>query len=230
MRTQYGVIGLGEFGKAVALTLSQLGGEVLAIDIDSHKVEEIKDHVISAVTLDVTDEKALKASGMGNVDVAVVAVGEHVEVSILVTALLKKIGVPKIISKAHSDLHADILKIVGAGSVIDPEVEMGKKLAREIIKPSLMARIPISTGHEIIEIETPELFFNKSLEELQLRPKYNLNLIAIKKRVREVNENGEIYCKYIPNRSPKASDKINEGDILVFLGEEEAIKNFLDKV
>lgn len=229
MPSQYAVIGLGVFGQTLVSTLSKLGADVLAIDIDPHKVDEVKDYAVNAISFDVTDEKALKESGVADVDVAVVAIGENIEVSVLVTALLKKMGIPRIISKATSSLHADILKHIGANEVIDPEREMGIKLAKEIIEPSLRARIPLSTGHEIIEVEAPSIFFNKTLEELQFRQNYDLSVIAIKKRVAEVDSEGEVFYKFVPNKTPKSKDKIEEGDILVLIGEGEKIKNFLDK-
>lgn len=227
---QYAVIGLGQFGKKVAETLTELGADVLVLDKNPSIIETMKDRVTSAVCVDVTDEKSLMETGISEVDAVVVALGEQVEASILVTAILKKLGVKRIISRAHSDLHAQVLKIIGAEQTIDPEEEMGRRLAREIFAPEVHARIMLSTGQEILEINAPKIFHGKTLQSLDFRAKYKLNCIAIKTRVPNVDRSGEVTYEYEVNKLPRAQDVINDGDILVLLGDEKMIREFLSLV
>jgi len=215
------VIGLGLFGRQLAKTLSQLGVEVLAVDRDPALVEGIKDAVTSAVVADLTDEQALVESGVLHADVVVVAIGEAIESSILVTALLKKHGVPRIVARSHSDLHAQVLTTVGAMRTVDPEDEMGRRLAEELYAPDVQARIRLSTGQEVIEFEVPQAFVGKTIQGLQFREKYLLNILAIKHRIAETSE-------YRVNPLPRASDVIEPGDVLVAIGESGAVRKFLD--
>ncbi len=216
------VIGLGAFGRQVARTLASLGVDVLAVDRDAALVESIKDQVTSAVCADLTDEKALLESGVLNAEVAVVAIGEAIEASILVTALLKKHGVRKVVARAHTDLHAQVLMTVGATRTVDPEAEMGERIAHEIYAPDVQTRIRLSTGQEVVEFEVPEPFVGQSVQALQFREKYLLNIIAIKHKALGEPEGYRI------NRLPRPTDVIGSGDVIVAIGEATSVRKFME--
>lgn len=220
------VIGLGLFGSSIAKTLAKKGVDVVVVDRDERLIEGIKNDIPSALCLDVTNEKAIIESGILDADLIVVAIGEDMESSILTTALLKKHGAKRIVARAISDIHAQILTLVGASRTIDPEEEMGVRLAEELYAPDVYARIHLSTGQEVIEFTSPKAFVGKTVQELKFREKYRLNIIAIKKRIQEYGESP----KWQVIRLPKPDDVISEGDIIVVIGDEDAIKHFLDMI
>ena len=202
---QFVVIGLGRFGASVAKTLYGLGHDVLAIDMDEDVVQEIADSVTHAVEMDATDENALRTLGIRNFDVAVVTIGENIQASVMATLLVKELGVKYIIAKGHSDLHAKVLKKIGADRVILPEKDMGVRVAHNLVSSSILDYIELSPDYSIIEINTPKEWHGKSLTELQLRSKYGINVMAIKRH-------SEI------NISPVAEDKVEPDDIIVAIG------------
>lgn len=216
------VIGLGLFGRQVARTLASLGVDVVAVDRDPALVEAVKDQVTSAVCADLTDEKALLESGVLQAEVAVVAIGEAMEASILVTALLHKHGVSQIVARSHSDLHAQVLTTVGATRTVDPEDEMGHRLAHELYAPDVHSRIRLSTGQEVVEFEAPKPFAGQTVQALQFREKYLLNILAIKHRAPEVEGGFRI------NRLPRPGDVIAAGDVIVAIGDETSVRKFMD--
>lgn len=220
---QIAVIGLGRFGKSVALTLSQKGQEVLAIDKDETKVYAISESVAHAVQLDATDEKALRAIGIENIDAAVVSMGRDLEASILITLSLKEIGVKKIVSKALSEIHGKVLRKVGATKVVFPERDMGVRVANSLLSASTLEQIQLSEEHSIVEIVAPSEFAGKTLNELEMRRRYGVTVIALRRKTPTITEEGvsEIEEKLIV--SPVAEDMINEGDILVIVGDNKNI-------
>ncbi len=222
---QYAVIGLGKFGYKVAVTLAERGGEVIAIDSDQRKVEEIKDLVAQAVCLDSTDEAAMKAIGISEVDVAVVAIGDDREASILTTGMLKRIGVGKIIARATSDLHAQILELIGAHKVISIEDQMGEQLARSIIAPDILEHITLGSGHSLAEIIPRREFVGKSLREINLRAKYGVHVVAIRRKIPAIDEHGENKFEIEVRDFPGPDDVIEENDILVVVGDDKSIES-----
>ena len=214
---QYVVIGLGRFGSTVAKTLYELGNDVLVIDKDEDAIQEISDSVTHAVQMDATDENALRTLGLRNFDVAVVTIGANIQASIMVTLLVKELGVKQIIAKGNSDLHAKVLYKIGADRVILPEKDMGIRVAQSIVSSSILDYIELSSEYSIMEIEVLKEWCNKPLKELQLRSKYGINVMAIKK--------GEDI-----NISPLAEDTLNEKDILVAIGSHKDIGKLEGKI
>ena len=210
---QYAVIGLGRFGSSVAKTLSDLGHEVLAIDIDEERVQQVEGFVTHAVQADATDENAMRSLGIRNVDVAIVSIGQDLEASILATLILKDLGIGYVVCKALSELHGKVLERVGADRVVYPERDMGVRVAHNLVSSSLIDYIELSPDHSIAEIVARPEFAGKTLRELNLRAKYDyaINIIAIR--------SGDAV-----RISPRADDKIHENDILVVMGSNEAIK------
>ena len=221
---QFAVIGLGKFGMKVALTLSEKGGQVLAVDEDIRKVEEVKDHVAQAICLDSTDEDAMRAAGLEDVDAAIVGAGENLEFSILATAILKKLGVPNIVARAVSDLHAQILERVGANRVIMVEEQMGEQVARSIIAPEIHEQFALATGHSLAEVEPRPEFIGQTIGKINFRQQYGVNIIAIQKRIPIVTPEGKNSFQILINDLPKPTDVIEDNDVLVVVGSDENIE------
>lgn len=205
---QYVVIGLGRFGTSVAKTLYALGHDVLAIDQDENLVQEISDSVTHAVQMDAMDENALRTLGVRNFDVAVITIGGNMQASVMVTLIVKELGVKYIICKGQSELHAKVLYKIGADRVILPEKDMGVRVAHNLVSSNILDYIELSPDYSIIEIEAPKEWYNRSLRELNVRANHGINVMAIKR-------NDEI------NVSPNADDMIETGDIVVAIGSTE---------
>jgi trk system potassium uptake protein TrkA len=221
---QFAVIGLGAFGKKVAFTLSEKGANVIAIDKNRDSVEEIKEHVSAALVLDSTDEDAMKAAGIKDVDAAVVALGDNQEEAILITAILKKMGVSKIVARAINQLYAHVLKSVGADNVIVIEERMGEDLAKRLLSPEIYQHVVLTTGHSLVEVEARPEFIGKSLRQLDFRKTFGVNIIAIQKKIPSVNDEGKVTHKIEVNDIPGPEDRIEKGDILVVVGADEKIE------
>ncbi|MBE0478627.1 TrkA family potassium uptake protein [Candidatus Aerophobetes bacterium] len=219
---KFAVVGLGRFGSTVAEALAQRGAEVIAIDKEPELVEKFKDIATLAVTLDSTDEEALRSQGVDKVDVAIVSIGEF-ESCILTTALLKKIGVPKVITRAShaiSNIQEKILTLVGADKIMLPEVEMGKKLAQSLILSNIMDYVRITDTYSAAELRAPKSFWGKKIGELKVRQKYRVNVLEIRKLSPEKDKVEKV------NYLPQATDTIEEGDVLIVAAEEKDIERF----
>jgi len=202
---QFVVIGLGRFGYSIAKTLHSLDYDVLAIDRSEDIVQQISDEVTHAVQLDATDENALKSLGVRNFDVAIVAIGEDIQASIMVTLLLKELGVKYIMAKAQNEKHEKVLQKIGADRVILPEKEMGIRIANNLSTTNILDYIELSPDYSIMEVKALKEWENKTLKELRLRSTYGINIVAIKR-----GEDVRI--------SPLAEDIIMEDDIIITIG------------
>jgi len=175
------VIGLGRFGTAVATELSALGHEVLAMDVREENIQAIADQVTHAVAGDARDPAILKALGVRNYDCAIVAVGDDVGNSALITLNLKELGVKEVISKARSHVHRKVLEKIGADRVVFPEHEMGVKIAQGLSSSNVLNFIEVSEDYGIVELSVPGSWVGKSLRDLDVRNQYHVNIIAIRK-------------------------------------------------
>lgn len=223
------VIGLGGFGSSVARELTEKGVEVLAIDRDSTLVEAIKDSVANAAVLNSTDENALRAVGIKNVDVAVVCIGEDIEANLLTTILLKKIGVHRIWTRALSPLQQEILKMLEVDNVINLEKEMGSFVATSLASANITRYIPLAKGHSIVEVQVPIQFSGKTLRSLDPRNKYSINIVAIKKMVPAINEQGERILEESIEDVPKPDDVLDENDRLLIVGSNKNVERFANQ-
>ena len=212
-KKQFLIIGLGRFGSSIAKTIYELGHDVLAIDKDEEKVQEISDYVTHAVQMDSTDESILKTLGVTNFDVAVVTIGSNLQDSVMATLILKELGVKYIIAKANNELHAKVLTKIGADKVVLPERDMGTRVAHNLVSSNILDYIELSEEYSILEIEAIKEWFNKSLKEIEIRKKHGINVVAIKR--------GEKV-----NISPSAEDTIKENDVLVALGSAKDLNKF----
>jgi trk system potassium uptake protein TrkA len=195
---------------------------VLGIDGDEARVQQLADVVTHVVQLDATDEKALRASGIRNVDVAVVSIGEHLEASLLVVMQLREMGVATIVAKAVTPIHGRILEKLGVSRVIFPEREMAIRVAHSLVMPNAIDYIELSREFSIVEIPAPDAFVGRTLKQIELRPRFGLTLVAIKRR-------GPDGDKVVTSIAPAADEKIRRGDVLALLGSNERLSG-LDRL
>jgi len=175
------VIGLGRFGYQLATTLADNGMEVIGVDANEHIISSIRDQITQAVCMRVKDEASLRSIGIDEMDVVVVAMGEDFEQSILVTALLKKrLGIPRVITRATNEIHKEILKLIGADQVILPEKEIGTKLADQLSSP-FTELLRLTKDFWISQLTAPVSFLGKTIEELKLFENYKIRCIGIRK-------------------------------------------------
>lgn len=207
------ILGLGRFGQSVAKTLYELGHEVLVIDENENLIQSISNQVTYAMIGNVTDENVLKAVGIKNFDAAVISTGKNLESSILVTQMLKEIGIKHILVKAQNELHARVLTKLGADRVVFPEQDMGVRAAHNLVSTNIIDYIELSPDYTIIEINAPRCWEGKTLKGLNVRAKHGINIIAIK--------NGSKI-----NVAPTADYIIKGDDILVVIGS----KSDIDKL
>jgi len=205
------VFGLGKFGRSVAQTLAKHGHEVLAIDRKGELVQDIADTVTHAVEADVTDAEALKALGISNFDVAIIAISNNLQASIMATIMAKELGVPHIVAKASDELHKRVLEKVGADLIVFPEREIGVRIANSLMSENFIDLIELSEDHSIVEIAMKEAWVGKNLKELDMRARHGLNVMAIKKVDSIVI-------------APQADRLLEPSDILVVIGSNRELK------
>lgn len=211
---QFLVVGLGRFGRSIAATFYKNNESVLAIDNNEDLVQEIiNDSLVeNAVTVDATDATALRNLGIHNFDVAYVCIGTNVQDSILITLTLKELGIPKVIAKAKTEAHGKVLYKIGAEEVVFPEVYMGQRVALREIEPNMIEHIKFTEDYMLVEIKAPNKFLGKSLKVLELRKKYSVNVISIKK------EDGKMQI-YLD-----ADTVIEKGDTLIAMTDSKTAK------
>jgi len=214
---QYVIIGIGCFGSSVAKTLYSMGHDVLAIDKDEEKIQQISDSVTHSVQVDATDENTLKALGIRNFDVAVITIGTDIQASVLITMICKELGVKYVIAKAQSDLHAKVLYKTGADRVVFPERDMGVRVAHNLSSSNILDYIELSPDYSLVEVAALQSWEGKTLKAINMRDRFGLNVLAIK----HVNK---------INMSPKGDDVIHPADTLVVIGSNEDIERFEVKV
>lgn len=182
---RFAVIGLGRFGKKLAIALAMSGAEVIAIDRNREEIELITDQVSHAVRLDSTDEEALKAQGVDKVDVAIIGIGQGTgrgfESAILTVVNLRQMGIKQIYARAEDLIAGEVFSKVGATEVIYPEIESAERWAYKLIAPQVGEKIDFAPGYSLARIKAPPSFDGKTVMELQLRQKYNINLVLIKR-------------------------------------------------
>jgi trk system potassium uptake protein TrkA len=224
---QFAVIGLGRFGSSVARTLSENGKEVIGVDSSEQIVQEMSEVISQAVCVDAKEDKALKALGIQNVDVAVVAIGD-LEASILITLTLKEMGIKEIVAKALTEDHKKVLEKIGATRIIMPERDMGQRMANALVTPNVLDHIDLSADSSIVEIMSPPDFVGKSLRELDIRAKHGINVIAIKSKTKSISAKGEAEEEKI-EVTPKADEIIKAKDILIIIGPNDKIEKLKKK-
>lgn len=218
IKKQFIVFGLGIFGKSVAIALEESDCEIMVIDNDKEKIEDIASEVTHAVCMDVTDEEALQELGIGNFDGAIVAIGTNLEASVMVTILAKEMGIPFVLAKASSSIHARVLRRVGADKIVFPEKDSAIRIAHNLLFGNFFDAIILSPTYSIMEIDALVEWNEKTLKELELRVRYKFNVIGIKGK-----------GKNSLNINPDAETKIQNGDVLIVIGENKKLDSFLKK-
>lgn len=216
MKKQVVVIGLGRFGSSVCQELYKMGHEVLAIDSNMDRVDANRDYSSHAVIANATDESELKALGVRNFDNAIVAIGDDLQASVLCTLMLKEIGVSKVWVKARDLQHQKILEKVGADRVIQPEYEMGVRVAHHMDSEKIIDYIDLSKDYSIQELTASDKIANRTLAKLNLRERYKIIILAIKR--------GEDV-----NIAPVPNDEVQENDVLIVMGHRDDLKRFEEK-
>jgi trk system potassium uptake protein TrkA len=199
----------------MAVTLAELGQDVIGVDGEEERVRQVADVLAQATQLDATDERALKEAGIQDVDVAIVSIGEDIESSLLVVMQLKELGIQTIVAKAVTPLHGRILEKIGVSRVIFPEREVAIRTAHSLVVPNALDYIELSKDYSIVEIAAPASFVGRTLKELELRPRFGLTLVAVKR----AGPGGTV----VTNISPAAEESILAGDTLALLGSNESI-------
>jgi len=213
---QYIVIGCGRFGASVATTMHLLGHQVMAIDKNEEIVQHIADKVTHAAIVDVADEHALRSIGLGNFDVAIIAIGSDIRSSIMATLLAKEMGVSQIVCKAKDELQAKVLYKIGADRVVFPERDMGVRVAHSLVSDNVLDHIELDPEYSIVEIVTPSNWVSKTLIELDLRARYEISVLAIKTG-KDINV------------TPSPNEELKAGSVLVILGPSSSISKITSK-
>jgi trk system potassium uptake protein TrkA len=204
------VIGLGTFGTHVARTLFEAGHEVVGIDSDPERVQDVREYCTRPVTTDATDPDNLRALDLAGADAAVVSLGDHMDYTILVTLYLKELGLKKIVVKAISEDHGKILTLIGATSVVHPERDTALRLARALGARSIVEYLPLGVGYGLEELAAPRSFWNRDLRDLGLRKRHQVLVVAVKNKER---------LELVPG----ADYVVREGDTLVVVGRDEGL-------
>lgn len=216
MRKQYAVFGLGSFGESVAVALQELGCEVVVVDNHMERIEDISLYVSYAVQADIEDPEVIRSLGARNLDGVVVAVADDMEASIMATLVSKEIGVPYVLAKAKNELHAKVLKKIGADSIIFPEKEIGQSVARNLVSGEFVDWISLSPDYSITEIQVPEKWIGKSLSEIDVRRTKDVNVVGV--RI------GEKIQVTIDPEEPLQKEMM-----LIMIGSNEALEKFGEK-
>ncbi len=214
---QFAVIGLGRFGFYLARALAEAGFEVLAVDTDEQQIEKISPFVSKAVIADATDKDALTSLGVQDLDVVIVAIAGQMDASILATLNLKELGVKELMVRASSEQHRRILELIGAATTLFLERDMAQRIAYNLSVHNVLEHLPVADGYSIIQFPPPQSFVGKTLDELGLRKKFGIQVIAVKESIPD---------NFIP--IPGAEFRIKDSDVLVTMGKDSDLQKVRD--
>lgn len=217
VKSLFAVIGLGRFGSSLAKELAKQGYEVLGIDKNEEKVDEISDILTHAVVADCNDEEVLKSIGIRNFDCVVVAIGDDIQASILTSILLKDLGVKKVVAKALTELHGKVLEKLGVDRVVYPERDMGIRVAHQLVSPNLLDYIELSNEYTIAELAVSKKIAGRTLKELDPRAQFGCSIVAIHRR-------NEVII------APAADHVVQEAEVMVVIGKNEQIEDFEEAI
>lgn len=220
------IIGLGNFGSSIAIELTDMGHEVIAVDADSRKVEQFKDEITSTICLNCSDQHAIASLPIKETDVAIVCIGEDFGSSIMVTAILKKYKVNRLICRATSLLHESVLQSMGVDDIVFPEQETAIRLSRRLQLKGVVDSYKADESHFIIKTYLPEIYNGLTIEEIDF-PAHNLTFLAVleNKLIKNIFE--EKVNKYFVNKDKKdPKSKLNTEDIIMVYGEKKDIYDF----
>jgi trk system potassium uptake protein TrkA len=224
---KFAVIGIGHFGRAIALSLSRKGADVMVIDTNYERIDQVSDEVSYAVTLDATDRKALLSQDIKSFDVVIVAIGSNFEQRLLCVALLLDLGIKRIICRALGRNQRIILEKMGITEILSPEDEVGASLARRLMNPSMVSYLDISDDYSIMEIIAPKLICGVALGKIDLRDNYKLSLITIKRAFLELHKGVETAIQHVIG-VPDTKTIIQDKDTLILFGRNRDIEKFVE--
>lgn len=227
---KFTIIGLGNFGFALAEKLTQLGHEVIGVDKKIEIIENIKDKITHAICLDCSHQAAVNSLPLKNTDVVIVAIGEDVGANLLTTALIKKMNVSRLISRSISNIHETILESMKITEIVRPEVETAERWAKKLSAFGLVDSFEITDQYSVVEVVINEKFAGKTVEEIGFNKKYNVLVLTIMKSVKERSQ-FEVFkntSKFQIEGVAKAETILNEGDIMVLYGDNDDISKLLE--
>jgi trk system potassium uptake protein TrkA len=224
---KFAVIGLGQFGNAIARTLAVRGAEVLAIDSSEEHIEDIKEDVSYAVCMDATDIKLLRSHNVQEMDAVVVAIGEDFESLMLCIVQLLELKVKRIMARANGKHQRMILEKIGVTEILSPENDVGLAVAERLLNPNILTSLLLPDNYEIVEVKTPRSIANRTLGDINLRSKYNLNLITLKRET-EVIKDGEVVKECHILGVPNSETILIESDTIIVFGLVRDIERFIE--
>ncbi len=223
---KYAVIGIGQFGRAIAKALSDKGAEVLAIDFDAEVIESISEEVALAVVMDATDKKSLMSQNINDFDAVVVSIGQNFEALLLTSVTLLELGVKRIIARSTGKNQKSILEKIGITEILSPEDEVGIIVAERLVNPSLISYMQFPDNYRIAEIKAPIKLIGRTLGDIALRDKYKLSLIMIKREFETV-KNGVIKIEQHIEGVPGSETIILKADTLILFGKNKDFDRFV---
>lgn len=224
---KFAVIGLGQFGNAIARTLASRGAEVLAIDSNEEHIEDIKEEVSYAVCMDATDIRVLRSQNVQDMDAVVVAIGEDFEALMLCVVQLMELKVKRIMARANGKHQRQILEKIGVMEILSPENDVGLAVAERLLNPNILTSLMLPDNYEIVEIITPRTMANRSLGDINLRSKYNLNLITLKRETEAIRD-GEVVKEVHILGVPNSETVLIESDTIIVFGLVRDIERFIE--
>ncbi len=224
---KFAVIGVGKYGSTIAERLSERGAQVFAFDIDEEKIDDIKDQVFFAATIDSTDERALQQMNIQDVDAVVVSIGENFEAVILTSAHLIDLGCKRVIARAHGPQQKMILEKVGVKEILSPEDEVASVVSERLLNPSIVSYLQLPDDYEIAEILAPKAIANRSLSDIGLRNKYHLTLVTVKRQF-EVKDGKSMVKENHILGVPNSDTIIYDTDTLVVFGTQYDVARFIE--
>lgn len=218
MADKFAVIGLGQFGSAIAKKLAEKGAEILAIDSDPDKVESIRDYVTYGVTLDATSRPALESQNIADMDAVVVSIGQNFECTMLTVVQLQSLGVKRLMARAQGETQRRILTKLGVEEILSPEEEVGKNVADRLITPGMLMAVQLPDNYEIVEVEAPKSTVGRSLEDIGLAKKYKLSLVTLLRKT-----NGDHHIMGVPDQDTV----VEPNDLMVVFGTIKDVERFI---
>lgn len=225
--SKFAVIGVGQYGSTIALRLAEKGAQVFAFDNQEEKIENIKDDVAFAVTLDTTDAKALAAQNIQEMDAAVVAIGENFEATVLTSVHLLDLGVKRIIARASGNDQRLILEKIGIKEILTPEDEVAFVIREKLLNPSILSFLQLPDDYEIAEIKPPKGTINRTIEDIDFRNKYQLTLVTMKREY-DIKKKGQYEVEQHVIGVPNSDTVIESRDTLVVFGTAKHVQRFID--
>ena len=225
--SKFAVIGVGRYDSTIARRHDEKGAQVFAFDPDEEKIEGIKDEVAFAVSLDATDVRALSSQNVGDMEAAVVAIGENFETTILSSVHLIYLGVPRVIARACGEHQRLILEKIGVTEILTPEDEVAYVVREKLLNPNIISFLQLPDDHEIAEINAPKGCIGRTIDEIGFRNKYEMTLVTIKREY-QVTRNGKENTEEHIMGVPKSDTVIQEKDTLVVFGAATSVERFLE--